>query len=59
MDRNDILTRKEVYEYLGISDKTMYRWMRARRLPEPMQIGQRAYCWSREAIEAFKARGCR
>lgn len=59
MDRSEILTRKEVYEYLGISDKTMYRWMKAKRLPEPMQLGERAFCWSREAIEAFKARGCR
>ncbi len=32
-----VITKKELAKMLGISERTIHRWVKAKRLPEPMR----------------------
>ena len=42
---------KELSELLLVSDKTIYKWIRERRLPMPVQIGKMR--WLRSDIQKW------
>lgn len=50
----EIITKQQVLEELGVSERTLETWVRARRFPNPLRMGRRA-CWSREAVERWKS----
>ena len=53
MTANDLMTRPEVEELLGMGRSSIYRLMREGHFPEPIRIGQRAVRWRRSELEAF------
>ena len=32
-----VITKKELAKILGVSERTIHRWIRSKRLPEPMR----------------------
>jgi predicted DNA-binding transcriptional regulator AlpA len=53
MDSKQYLTQTQVkLRYAGISDMTVWRWIRAGRLPEPALFGNRNYFDIAELDEA-------
>ena len=38
-------TRKEVARVLGVHPSTVYRWSKAKRLPEPIVLGPNRTVW--------------
>ena len=53
--KTQLLTRAEVEARIGLSTTSLYRLMRAGRLPEPLQIGPRLVRWREDEIEKWIA----
>ena len=50
---DQLLTRRQLQETLGISRTTTYRWLQDGTLPAPVRLGPRFLRWRRRDIEAF------
>ena len=44
---------KGVCTFLGCGEATVWRWVRAGRLPKPQKLGPRFTVWKRSEIEDF------
>ena len=40
-----LIGRKEVLILIGISNATLWRWIKAGRFPAPLKIGQKKVAW--------------
>lgn len=49
---NDILERGAVAELLGVSTRTLARWIDSGELPPPRRLGRRAY-WLRQELDTW------
>ena len=47
----EIIRPKQLAEKLGLTERTIRRWRRAGKLPEPRKISVRAIGWRREDLE--------
>jgi len=47
------LRRSEVAEYLGISETTVWRWVRGGSFPKPVRIGPNTVGFLEEEIQAW------
>ena len=54
MTKEDLMTRKQVMDVLGISDKTLYRWVKEGRIMAPMKINAHTHFWYAGDIAAYK-----
>jgi excisionase family DNA binding protein len=52
---NRILAAKEVARHLGIGVRTLYRWVRAGRVPPPLRFTNRTLRWELATIKEFLA----
>lgn len=50
----DLMTAKEVREYLDISSSTFYEWVKNKILPEGIRLGPKLRRWRREEILKVK-----
>ncbi len=48
----EFLTTSEVAELFGVSDWTIYRWVKAGALPQPVRVSRRWVRFRRHEIEA-------
>lgn len=48
-----ILSRREVYEGLGVSTVTLWRMVRDGQFPKPIRISARRVGWSEESVRAW------
>ncbi len=39
--------------YLGVSEATIYRWIRDGRLPKPIEVSPQIKGWHQEALKRF------
>lgn len=44
---------KEVSRLLGVSNSTIWRWVKLGIFPKPKKIGLRVAVWGKDQIEAF------
>jgi predicted DNA-binding transcriptional regulator AlpA len=58
-----LVSRKEVLGIIGISNATLWRWIKSGRFPTPLKIGARKVAWRTSIvtswIEARTAQACR
>jgi predicted DNA-binding transcriptional regulator AlpA len=54
MYKPEFLTRKAVSRDLGISESTVIRWVKIKRLIPPFKLGPNRTVWSRDALELWK-----
>lgn len=52
-----LLKLKELADFLGISERTAWRWLSAGKLPQPIRIG-RAVRWQVRSVEHWIEAGC-
>jgi len=50
-----IMSRRQVYEALGISDVTLWRLVKNRQFPKPIKISPRRIGWTQETVQAWLA----
>ena len=48
-----LLTCREVCHYLRISKRTLWRWVKEKRLPAPVYLADRCPRWDMEEVAAF------
>ena len=48
-----ILRRDEVLSRVGISQATLYRWMKTQGFPRPKKLGPRAVGWVKFEVDAW------
>lgn len=53
-DKPEWLTAKQLGERLSVSRVTLWRWVKAGQLPEPVSLGPRAKRWRQSEIEAWE-----
>jgi len=49
----DIMNKKSVAARLGVSERTIENWVKARKLPPAVILGKQAY-WATDVIDAFQ-----
>ena len=49
----DLLTRKQVEEKVQLTTSSIYRLMRAGKLPAPIRIGENAVRWRSDELSAW------
>ena len=47
--------RKEVLILIGISNATLWRWIKAGRFPAPLKIGKKKVAWRSSVLAAWIA----
>jgi excisionase family DNA binding protein len=52
----DYITKAEVAKLLGVTTRTVDRWVAKRVLPPPMRVGPRLLRWRRQVIHDFMRR---
>ncbi len=55
-----IIRKKELALILGISEATVYRWIKSEGLPEPIKLGSNSVGWKLSEVQAWldsRARG--
>lgn len=50
----NLLRRDEVLKRVGISETTLYRWMKEGRFPQPVQLGPRAVAWPESDLREWQ-----
>jgi prophage regulatory protein len=50
-----LIGRKEVLILIGISNATLWRWIKAGRFPAPMKIGKKKVAWRSSVLAAWIA----
>jgi len=53
--RRRLLSRRGVAEILNVCERTVSRMQASGRLSRPLQINERAYRWTQDAIDQFLA----
>jgi len=38
---------------LGVTEETIYRWVRDGKFPKPLRLGLRKYVWLRKSVEVY------
>ncbi|GAB6167486.1 hypothetical protein JCM19992_34860 [Thermostilla marina] len=51
-ESRSLLTVKDVATALAVSPRTVWRWVSAGRLPQPIRLAPRTVRWRRQDIEA-------
>lgn len=46
-----LLTARAIAQRLGISTRTLWRWIEAGRFPQPARLSRKTLRWSAEAVE--------
>jgi prophage regulatory protein len=52
-DSAELLRKRDILQWLGVTADTLARWRRAGRFPQPLQIGPRVIRWRRSDIVAW------
>lgn len=52
LSRNQLLTKQQVQERIGVSASTLQKLVRTRNFPEPLRIGK-YITWSEAAVERW------
>lgn len=55
MAANDLLTMKQVCEFVGLSHTTIHRLRNENDFPSPIKLGQAAVRFRRDEVEAWLA----
>lgn len=50
-----LIGRKEVLILIGISNATLWRWIKAGRFPAPLKIGKKKVAWRSSVLAAWIA----
>ena len=50
-----LIGRKEVLLLIGISNATLWRWIKAGRFPAPMKIGKKKVAWRSSVLATWIA----
>jgi prophage regulatory protein len=50
-----LIGRKEVLILIGISNATLWRWIKAGRFPAPMKIGKKKVAWRSSVLATWIA----
>jgi prophage regulatory protein len=50
-----LIGRKEVLILIGISNATLWRWIKAGRFPAPMKIGKKKVAWRSSVLAQWIA----
>lgn len=50
-----LIGRKEVLIIIGISNATLWRWIKAGRFPAPMKIGKKKVAWRSSVLATWIA----
>ena len=50
-----LIGRKEVLMLIGISNATLWRWIKAGRFPAPMKIGKKKVAWRSSVLALWIA----
>jgi prophage regulatory protein len=53
-----LLNAKELAKMLGVTRQTIYLWLHAGRLPQPVRLGRRVIRWPEQEILEWLAAGC-
>ena len=53
---NEFLTASEIALELGITEATLYRWVKLGLFPRPMRLGLRQYRWFKKTVENHYAK---
>jgi prophage regulatory protein len=48
-----VLRRKEVLERLGVSNTSLWLWVRTGRFPAPIELGDRSRAWLEHEVDAW------
>ncbi len=48
-----LIGTREFWTALGVAKRTFYRWLKEKKLPEPIRLGNRRLKWRSGAVEAF------
>ncbi len=51
------LSKADMCELFGVDERTIERWIAAKKLPPPLRVGKRKLFWRAEVIEKFLADG--
>jgi len=47
------ITRKDIFEKLGISSHTLQRWIKSGKFPQPIKFGERLVRWKLSTVDAW------
>lgn len=50
-----LIGRKEVLMLIGISNATLWRWIKAGRFPAPLKIGKKKVAWRSSVLASWIA----
>ena len=50
---NTIIRKRELSQKLGVSECSIWRWVRAGHFPKPIKLGPNAIGWETSAIERW------
>lgn len=50
---SNILRIRQAAAYLGITNKTLYSWVKDGRLPEPIRLSPRVVGWKKSDLDSF------
>ena len=50
-----LISRKETLILIGISNATLWRWIKAGRFPAPMKIGKKKVAWRSSVLATWIA----
>lgn len=56
-DKGLLIDKREAADLFGVSEGTVFGWMKSGRMPAPIRIG-RAVRWGYEELRAWVAAGC-
>lgn len=48
--KSALVRRKELIEYFGIHDSTLWRWRQSKSFPKEIRLGTNTIAWERAAI---------
>ena len=48
-----VLRRKQILEMFGISNTTLWEWVRTGKFPAPIDLGPNTRAWLAEEVDAF------
>lgn len=56
--QDQYLRLKDFLPSLGVSEPTIWRWVKRGHFPKPVKIGQRAVAWRKTDLDAWEASRC-